>query len=85
MNIPDLKHLDVVGTQIDVIATPKSSRNRIVPTESGLRVYVTVVAEDGKANVAIQKLLSKATGTSKSKLKLLRGAHSRNKVFIVTD
>lgn len=85
MDIPDLKHLAVVGTLIAVVATPKASRNRIVPSELGLRVYVTAVAENGNANTAIQKLLSKTTGVSKSRLKLLHGVQSRNKVFIVTE
>ncbi|MEY8096037.1 DUF167 domain-containing protein [Falsihalocynthiibacter sp. S25ZX9] len=81
----DLKHLAIRGAEIAIVATPKASRNRIVETQTVLRVYVTVVAEGGKANAAIVKLLSKAMGVPKTRLVLLRGETSRNKVFRVME
>jgi uncharacterized protein YggU (UPF0235/DUF167 family) len=48
-----------------------------------LRVYVTTVPEDGKANAAVQKLLAKALGVAKSRLTLIRGHTTRDKVFQV--
>ena len=77
----DLSHLAVSGTEIALRVTPKASRNAIVAGEEGLRVYVTVVPEDGKANAAVVKLLAKALGVAKSRLVLVRGATSRDKVF----
>jgi len=41
--------------------------------------------EDGKATAAVVKLLSKATGVPKSRLTLLRGAASRDKLFREED
>ena len=46
-----------------------------------IRVTVTVVPEDGKANAAVIKLLAKALGVAKSRLVLVRGATSRDKLF----
>ncbi|QIE47075.1 DUF167 domain-containing protein [Pseudohalocynthiibacter aestuariivivens] len=83
MSLPDLSHLALPGAQIVVRATPKAARNRIVPDGDVLRVYVTVVPADGKANAAIAKLLSKALGVPKSRLTLLRGETARDKVFCV--
>ncbi|KFI30126.1 DUF167 domain-containing protein [Paenirhodobacter enshiensis] len=79
----DLSHLAVSGTEIALRVTPKASRNAIVAGEEGLRVYVTVVPEDGKANAEVTKLLAKALGIAKSRLVLLRGQTSRDKVFRV--
>lgn len=79
----DLSHLAVSGTEIALRVTPKASRNAIVAGEEGLRVYVTVVPEDGKANAEVTKLLAKALGVAKSRLVLLRGQTSRDKVFRV--
>lgn len=65
--------------------TPKASHNKIdgwaVDTENQkiLRVRVTVVPEDGKANEALIKLLSKALHISKSRISIIRGATSRIK------
>lgn len=77
----DLSHLAREGAEIAVRVTPKARRNAITVDETGIRVYVTTVPEDGKANAAVIKLLSKSLGVAKSRLTLLRGATSRDKVF----
>lgn len=76
-----LKHLAVDGADLAVRVTPKASRNAVEDTPEGLRVYVTTVPEDGKANAAVCKLLASALGVAKSRLTLVRGATSRDKVF----
>ncbi len=83
MDIPDLSHLAHPGTQIALRVTPKASRNRITAEGDQIRVYVTTVPEDGKANAAVQKLLAKALGLPKTRLRLIRGQTSRDKVFEV--
>jgi len=79
----DLSHLSAPGTEIAVRVTPKASRNTIVAEDGAIRVYVTCVPEDGKANAAVQKLLAKALGVARSRLVLVRGATARDKVFRV--
>ena len=77
----DLSHLAVEGAEIAVRVTPKASRDRILVEDDAIRVYVTTVPEDGKANKAVVKLLSKALGVPKTRLDLIRGATSRDKMF----
>ncbi|APO87701.1 MULTISPECIES: DUF167 domain-containing protein [unclassified Marivivens] len=77
----DLSHLALEGAEIAVRVTPKASRDRILVEDDAIRVYVTTVPEDGKANKAVVKLLSKALGVPKTRLDLIRGATSRDKVF----
>lgn len=77
----DLSHLARTGAEISVRVTPKASRDRITVEDDQIRVYVTTVPEDGKATAAVQKLLAKALGVAKTRLTLLRGATSRDKVF----
>jgi uncharacterized protein YggU (UPF0235/DUF167 family) len=79
----ELSHLALEGAEIAVRVTPKASRDRIVVEEGQIRIYVTTVTEDGKANAAVQKLLAKALGLPKSRLSLIRGQTSRDKVFRV--
>lgn len=79
----DLSDLSAPGTEIVVRVTPKASRNKVLRDGGGVRVYVTVVPEGGKANAAVVKLLAKALGVPKSRLELLRGATARDKVFRV--
>ncbi|WP_111735177.1 DUF167 domain-containing protein [Roseovarius amoyensis] len=83
MNLPDLSHLAQPGTTIAVRATPKAARNAIVLRDGAIRVNVTVAPEGGKANAAVQKLLAKAMGVPKSRLRLIRGETARDKVFSV--
>lgn len=77
----DLRSLAHSGQQIAVRVTPKASRNQVVVSDGQIRVYVTTVPEDGKATRAVQKLLAKELGIAKTRLVLLRGATSRDKVF----
>lgn len=81
MKKAELAHLAVAGTEIAVRATPKASRNAIVEEEASLKVFVTTAPEGGKANDAVRKLLAKALGIAPSKLALIRGETSREKVF----
>jgi uncharacterized protein len=77
----DLGYLAHLNRPFEVIVTPKASSNRIKLDGGDIRVYVTCVPEDGKATAAVIKLLSKAIGVPKSRLKLRRGATSRYKLF----
>ncbi|MCY1126300.1 DUF167 domain-containing protein [Frigidibacter sp. RF13] len=79
----DLSHLARPGTEFTVRVTPKAARDRITVEDGQIRVYVTVVPEDGKANRAVQAALAKAMGIAKSRLTLLRGETSRDKTFRV--
>ena len=80
--MPDtLETLAIPGTEISVRVTPKASRNMVQVEGGKVRVYVTTVPEGGKANAAVQKLLAKALGVAKTRLTLVRGQTSRDKVF----
>jgi uncharacterized protein (TIGR00251 family) len=65
--------------------TPKASHTKIegwardAEGQKVLRVKVTAVPEDGKANDALIKLLARTLHLSKSKVVLMRGTTSRIK------
>lgn len=84
MRLPDLSNLVTPNAVIQVRVTPKASRNTIERDGDALRVYVTTVPEGGKANAAVVRLLSKALGVPKTRLTLIRGQTSRDKVFAVS-
>lgn len=77
----DLSHLAQSGARIAIRVTPRARRNAISADETGIRAHVTAAPEDGKANAAVIKLLAKSMGVAKSRLTLLRGATSRDKLF----
>lgn len=77
----DLSHLARTGAEIAVRVTPRAARNAVVAEAGMIRVHVTLVPEDGKATAMVQKLLAKAMGVARTRLVLLRGARSRDKVF----
>ncbi len=71
---------------INVRVIPKAKLNKITVESNGdLKVHTTTAPEDGKANEAVIKLLANHLGVAKSKLKLLRGGTSRDKVFATQD
>lgn len=69
------------GATFAVRVTPNASRAGIALADGILRISVTTLPEDGKANEAVQAHLAKALGVAKTRLVLIRGAKSRDKVF----
>ena len=68
--------------KISVHLKPNSChREEVVPNDDGsLTVYTKAPAVEGRANAAA-KLLAKHFGVSPSKVRLVRGAASKYKVF----
>ncbi len=77
------------GLRVALRVTPKASRNAVTglaATAGGgrvLKVAVTTVPENGKANEAVIKLLSKAWKVPKTSLTVVAGATDRNKILHV--
>ena len=71
--------------KISVHLKPNSRhREEVVPNDDGsLTIYTKAPAIEGRANVAATKLLARHFGVAPSKVKLLRGAASKYKVFEV--
>jgi len=69
---------------IKVRVQPKSSRNQVDGFQDGaLRVRVTTAPTEGQANAAVIAILAKTLGVSKSRLEIIRGHSSRDKVISV--
>lgn len=66
---------------------PRSSKNEIVGlmANGALKVKLTAAPVDGKANDALITLLAKHFEVSKSKIKIVRGGTSKDKVVEVGD
>ena len=71
--------------KISVHLKPNSRhREEVAVNDDGsLTVYTKAPAIEGRANLAAVKLLAKHFGVASSKVKLLRGAASKYKVFEV--
>ena len=71
--------------KISVHLKPNSRHREEVVTsdDDSLMVYTKAPAIEGRANVAAAKLLAKHFGVAPSKVKLVRGAASKYKVFEV--
>jgi uncharacterized protein (TIGR00251 family) len=64
---------------VDVKVTPKAKRNALHEDGGVLRVQITAAPEDGKANKAVVKLLSKHFGVRQKAVRIVRGETSRTK------
>lgn len=78
----------MIGNPFAVRVTPKASSNRFTVEELGdgsylVRVYITTVPKDGKANKVVIQLLAKEMGVAKSSLSIVRGLKDRNKLVQV--
>lgn len=68
------------GARFAVRATPRARRNALEPGDP-IRIHVTDPPEDGRATAAVRVLLAQALGVAPTRLTLLRGAASRDKLF----
>jgi uncharacterized protein YggU (UPF0235/DUF167 family) len=77
----DLSHLARPGASIAIRVTPNARRPGVELVEGQIRVAVTETPEAGKATEAARAALAKAMGVAKTRLTLIRGATSREKIF----
>lgn len=73
--------LALSGAEFAVRVTPRAKQPGIALTDGQWRISVTAAPEDGKANAAVTEALAHALGVAKTRLTLLRGATSRDKIF----
>ena len=78
---PDLRDRALPGAEFALRVTPRAGRNLLSEDAGQLKAQVTAVPEDGRANKAVAELLAEALGVARTRLTLLRGATSRDKVF----
>jgi len=63
---------------------PKASRDQVVGYRDGvLQLRVTASPGKGRANAAVVALLADALGVAKSRVRIVRGQSSRDKVLTV--
>lgn len=73
--------------KISILLKPNSRHREevVVNDDSSLTVYTKAPAIEGRANLAAAKLLAKHFSVAPSKVKLLRGAASKYKVFEIDE
>jgi uncharacterized protein YggU (UPF0235/DUF167 family) len=77
------------GVRIRLRVAPGASANRVAGLAAeadggvALRIMVTAVAEDGKANAAATRLLSRFWGVAKSQISVVAGAADRRKTLLL--
>lgn len=79
--IEDLRTLAVSGVRLTVRVTPRASRSAVRCEGDVIRIHTNAPPADGAANDAVRRLLAEALGVAPTRLTLLRGAASRDKVF----
>ncbi|OAN49990.1 DUF167 domain-containing protein [Magnetospirillum moscoviense] len=78
------------GVRVAIRLTPKASRDRVEQVvadacgNQALKATVTAVPEDGKANQALLKMLSKEWKVPKSTMEIVQGATDRRKVVFIS-
>lgn len=71
--------------KINVRIKPRSSRNKVEKTDSGYAVYVTEPPVENRANVAMIENLSEYFSIPKSKIRIVAGFKSRNKIIELSE
>ena len=66
---------------VNVRVVPRARVQKIVADGDILRVYTNAAPADGEANIAVIKMLSRYYDVPKSRISIVRGATSHNKVI----
>jgi uncharacterized protein (TIGR00251 family) len=84
---PVSAHTD--GVRLLVHLTPSAAKNQFIRIDQNanstvrLRTTVTAAPEQGKANKALIKLLSKKLRLPKSAIQIIAGQHAREKTLVI--
>ena len=83
-NQPPRDTADARRARIAVRVRPAARRDEVAGVEEGtLIIFVSAPAHDGRANRATCRLLAKRLGVAPSRLRILRGQRSRDKLIEV--
>jgi len=66
---------------LEIRVTPKAGRNLIKKENGTLKAYLTKPAHEDQANVQLIELLSEYLNIAKSKIKIIKGRKSRDKLI----
>lgn len=67
---------------IKIKVIPNASKNKIVERDQdSMKVKITATPDKGKANKELIKFLAKELGINKSKIKIIKGEKSRDKII----
>lgn len=69
--------------KIRIKVFPNARKPRLVEEDGLLKVYVNAPAVDGRANSALIKALAAHFGVRKSRIDILKGLKSREKIIAV--
>lgn len=71
--------------RLAVRVTPGARAEALEIADGRLLAKVRAWPEDGKANIAVRELVAAGLGIAPSRLRLLRGATSREKLLLIAD
>jgi uncharacterized protein (TIGR00251 family) len=84
MNSPPASVLDVPDARLRVRLRPRGHRDELIGIEDGvLQARVRAAPVDGKANQALCRLIAKRAGIGPSRVSIVRGEKSRDKLVLV--
>ncbi|MEO5335219.1 MAG: DUF167 family protein [Magnetococcus sp. YQC-5] len=74
-------HWDGMDLILLVRVQPRASREQIMGVQEGaIKVALTAPPVDGAANEALRRMLAKAIGVAASRVQVIQGERSRNKL-----
>lgn len=73
------------GTELSVRVSPRASKASIEPEKNGrLHLRVTAAPEDGKANIAVCKLVAKTLHVGATSVEVTAGQSARDKTITIS-
>ena len=71
--------------KISVKVIPHAKQNSLQEKDGVYRIYLTAPAVEGKANAALVEFLAEYFNVKKSRVAIIKGLKSRNKIVMIGD
>ena len=70
------------GIVLHIKISPNAKKNEIIKTEEGIKIKITALPIDGKANKAVIEFLSKTLKIPKTYIQIIKGETSKEKTIL---
>lgn len=71
--------------KLNIKVIPNAKQNKLIEETGRMKVYLTAPAVEGKANGALIEFLAEHFKIKKSRISIIKGAKSREKVIEIRD
>lgn len=73
-----------MSQKLQLFVKPSSKQNKVVPIDTGMKIYLTAPNTEGKANVQLIDVLADYLKVKRNQVQIVKGLHSKQKTVLIS-